>query len=110
MAAGEEIRAYQSLSLVRQQDGELFMLGSVRYMAIGKNVVDLVQVDVAGGMVSLKKVKSQAFSCAEFPCSFFAPAGAYVADEDTLAMYTASVSPDLAQIYINEFGRNTTSK
>jgi len=110
VAAGEQIMAYQSLSLVRQQDGQLFMLGSVRYMAIGKNVVDLVHVDVAGGTVSLKKVKSQAFSCAEFPCSFFAPAGAYVADEDTLAMYAASVSPDLAQIYINEFGRNTTSK
>ncbi len=97
--------AYQSINLVMQCDGAMYLMGarnrlaSAPYFSEGEDVATLYRVQWPvgtdghpdyGGIPTLYNRGYKIFACRDFQCSFAAGAGLFSADSNHLSLYTTS--------------------
>eukprot|EP00931_Biecheleriopsis_adriatica_P119351 TRINITY_DN94588_c0_g1_i1.p1 TRINITY_DN94588_c0_g1~~TRINITY_DN94588_c0_g1_i1.p1 ORF type:complete len:416 (+),score=101.59 TRINITY_DN94588_c0_g1_i1:52-1248(+) len=98
--------SYQNLNLIRQQDGQLFLVGTWRKSGMfvaSQDIADLFKVSLKKNKVTITKVASQDFKGGS--TDFQAGAGAYVASEDALQIYGINWVQTNKHIPMSEFSR-----
>jgi len=93
--------AYQSLSLVNQCDGQVFMIGMHAKTSGGSGYdrADIIQLIPNGSRMSMRKIfESNDFKCAQWgggaQCDFIAAGGVFVDPEGKLVLYSAEHDND----------------
>lgn len=94
---------YQNLNIVKQADGKLFLIGTTHdgTPGIGHHWADLFSLEVGDSRVSITKVASRKFQAKE--TDFLAGAGIFVADEQSLMLYSVPFNLKTGFIVIEQF-------
>jgi len=103
--ASSAYNSYQNLNFVRQENGDIFLIGTTRTMSgLGDDVADLFLLDNSQeDSVTIKKVAGLSLQCPSFTCNFAAGGGAYVDSDGSLLIYGTDWEPSSGKIYITEF-------
>lgn len=101
-----EFGDHQNLSLLRQPDGQEFVIGFHRNLdfLLGDDFADLFRLDVQGSQAVLTKVANRHMVCQD-ECNYDAGAGLYVHPSGELGYYGVEHWPDQGWVKFNEFRR-----
>lgn len=96
--------SYQSMNMVMQQDGKVFLIGFHRHSWTSKDWADVFEVTVpadAGGRISLNKVGNRHLTGTD--ATFRAGAGFYVASPQEMMLYSVGMYQSSGIVTLNEF-------